>query len=185
MYPVAHKEVKVRFQSTPPHGRRPGEQVFFVLTPLFQSTPPHGRRRHCIGFARGLRCVSIHASAREATPPSCIAFFIMIVSIHASAREATPRLEIHRRVKHVSIHASAREATMGSNSPSSVGESFNPRLRTGGDPSFPWSRSWYPCFNPRLRTGGDNSSFVSSVMSRVSIHASAREATVTGVGLRG
>ena len=80
---------------------------------------------------------------------------------------------------------------------------FNPRLRTGGD-SLPASsggamilfQSTPPhgrrppgklrphrdqrCFNPRLRTGGDNAVGAQASRCRVSIHASAREATRHG-----
>ena len=56
------------------------------------------------------------------------------VSIHASAREATP-VPLHAHPQHaVSIHASAREATTDGEHPPRVQSSFNPRLRTGGDP---------------------------------------------------
>ena len=34
-----------QFQSTPPHGRRPGFRLFTNRRRRFQSTPPHGRRR--------------------------------------------------------------------------------------------------------------------------------------------
>ena len=54
---------------------------------------------------------------------------------------------------------------------------FNPRLREGGDP-FGWSNgnsSFY--FNPRLREGGDDSEWCCNVNNRISIHASAKEAT--------
>ncbi len=54
------------------------------------------------------------------------------VSIHASAREATPRRIDSRHPQAVSIHASAREATWKTRSICCTG-SFNPRLREGGD----------------------------------------------------
>ena len=107
----------------------------FLLDLLqFQSTPPHGRRLRPPRLLRSEAPVSIHASAREATPA---------LPTHA------PRSSC-----------------------------FNPRLRTGGDPSLslvpattflfqstpphgrrprsdrrPWRRR--AGFNPRLRTGGD------------------------------
>ena len=76
------------FQSTPPHGRRPALGYVHIMVPEFQSTPPHGRRpwistnrATCSSFnprlrmggdwpspsRRSWRCVSIHASAWEAT----------------------------------------------------------------------------------------------------------------------
>ena len=64
---VYRDEGPFEFQSTPPHGRRPGLGVSYRLDTL----------------------VSIHASAREATRnlPRLAAW--VVVSIHASAREAT------------------------------------------------------------------------------------------------
>ena len=78
------------FQSTPPHGRRPGISNLAVRQSLFQSTPPHGRRPE--------------PSKEEDAPKN--------VSIHASAREATVRLYGIDCPEKVSIHASAREATV-------------------------------------------------------------------------
>ena len=55
----------------------------------FQSTPPRGRRRARVVLSGVAPVVSIHASAREATNnPSTYARPVN-VSIHASAREAT------------------------------------------------------------------------------------------------
>ena len=78
-------------------------------------------------------CISIHASAREATCPhvryglhflyfnprlreggDTITIKVdnrIIISIHASAREATNRVRGHKVIYRISIHASAREAT--------------------------------------------------------------------------
>ena len=55
------------------------------------------------------------------------------VSIHASAREATPHGQSFRGRFQVSIHASAREATWSTPTTDSPSSSFNPRLRAGGD----------------------------------------------------
>ena len=78
------------FQSTPPHGRRPGRGRLFRfgverfnprlrtggdayneakmgLDLEFQSTPPHGRRPMPASKTPPSAVVSIHASAREAT----------------------------------------------------------------------------------------------------------------------
>ena len=54
---------------------------------------------------------------------------------------------------------------------------FNPRLRTGGDPSGRTQTASAACFNPRLRTGGDQAVIAGPQPVHVSIHASAREAT--------
>ena len=121
-----------------------------------QSTPPHGRRRFGGARRRDLGQVSIHASAREATavfsaPPTRPSGF-------------NPRLRT------------------GGDKTSYIGlpnlESFNPRLRTGGDVCHRLCQFCARRFNPRLRTGGDYSFGGANLGSlKVSIHASAREAT--------
>ena len=147
---------EVEFQSTPPHGRRRERLERDPAERKFQSTPPHGRR--------------LDASQYMAMP---LVF------------QSTPP---HGRRRHtsfgwvptnkVSIHASAREATA---SPISVGlilASFNPRLRTGGDPGgHPDILAVQPVSihaSAREATGGRCPA--GSQLS-VSIHASAREAT--------
>ena len=57
------------FQSTPPRGRRLEADDLPVPMTEFQSTPPRGRRLLERRQDRVLEAVSIHASAREATPP--------------------------------------------------------------------------------------------------------------------
>ena len=174
---------------------------------LFQSTPPHGRRLLTINLwsysmkvsihasareatrqyrrARGrVQTVSIHASAREATPratmdilyPSC-------VSIHASAREATNADQSRLADTHVSIHASAREATSGKAPKKRSMDCFNPRLRTGGDAMLRQSRGTVDVFQS-TPPHGRRLEMREQVRRElpVSIHASAREATI-GVGL--
>ena len=42
----------LRFQSTPPHGRRLRQQLSRVADIQFQSTPPHGRRRQPFQYAQ-------------------------------------------------------------------------------------------------------------------------------------
>ena len=126
------------------------------------------------------------------------------VSIHASAREATGQHLRGKDVLAVSIHASAREATILRAGKWQCVCRFNPRLRTGGDrtricpgwrihtfqstPPHGRRRRWAPCpaapnkFQSTpphgrrrvgfgIRTGGR----------KVSIHASAREATDAAV----
>ena len=79
----------------------------------------------------------------------------------------------------VSIHASAREATRYQRRVSADDASFNPRLRTGGDHTRAARTALLPSFNPRLRTGGDaDKQAAAKADLAVSIHASAREATV-------
>ena len=56
---------------------------------------------------------------------------------------------------------------------------FNPRLREGGDPSTAVFVTDFMHFNPRLREGGDNDTYLLLDKRRISIHASAKEATAT------
>ena len=129
---------------------------------------------------KGTIQISIHASAKEATPIRPIQGLLARgfqstpprrrrrlmrgshtydsrISIHASAKEATPAYQYFRRNKRISIHASAKEATQLQSRDFCASFNFNPRLREGGDPlpSCP----------------------VCSV--DISIHASAKEATAT------
>ncbi len=152
---------------------------------MFQSTPPHGRRLFLASVDPQYMIVSIHASAREATP----------TQPEGSRRRIgfNPRLRTGgdrgfslsgSGISWVSIHASAREATYSRCFHYPAQNSFNPRLRTGGDagnacgcvidglvsihasareatqkaqPVRPQTTS----FNPRLRTGGDERRWLS------------------------
>ena len=107
----------------------------------------------------GLRClwISIHASAREATFPNqslapCIQF-----------QSTPPRGRRHKCISN--LHGQFY---------------FNPRLREGGDvPGVDRNSSVFD-FNPRLREGGDEDGmevYLSEI--HISIHASAREATLS------
>ncbi len=147
---------RLRFQSTPPHGKRrrncivqshrfivsihasareaTGSGRAFFTRLRFQSTPPHGRRQCGQESTDRIQRVSIHASAREAT------FSVVKLTSVLDVFQSTPP---HGRRQHyyrhttgerpVSIHASAREATTLL-------------------PAYNWGAT---CFNPRLRTGGD------------------------------
>src|SRR3546814_18452552 len=57
---------------------------------------------------------------------------------------------------------------------------FDPRLRAGGDSTGRRASTHWRSFDPRLRAGGDVLQFVSDDPARVSIHASAQEATLYG-----
>src|SRR3546814_18893435 len=57
---------------------------------------------------------------------------------------------------------------------------FDPRLRAGGDSAGRQASTHWRSFDPRLRAGGDVLQFVSDDPARVSIHASAQEATIYG-----
>ena len=79
----------------------------------------------------------------------------------------------------ISIHASAREATYQCAGFERAGY-FNSRLREGGDGSKMIHLLSLAYFNSRLREGGDIcEQNVTIVKILISIHASAREATVT------
>ena len=57
---------------------------------------------------------------------------------------------------------------------------FNPRLREGGDEVLITKRLLTNYFNPRLREGGDFCFFLFQHFHKISIHASAKEATWNG-----
>jgi len=62
---------------------------------------------------------------------------------------------------------------------------FNPRLRVGGDTSTSATPRSRPRFNPRLRVGGDSATAFSPRTLRVSIRASAWEATNDNLMFKG
>ena len=151
-----------------------------VVDDRFQSTPPRGRRRGQDGREDADQAVSIHASAREATAAGPgwsrgttgfnprlraggdsasaeMSAASRTVSIHASAREATSTEAHHAPRDLVSIHASAREATRRHRHRGHPHGCFNPRLRAGGDPARTTPSPGWASFNPRLRAGGDPS----------------------------
>ena len=169
----------------------------------------------------GYLCVSIHASARDATSGtgSCtkqIRCFnprvregrdytagnetVLPLSFNPRVREGR---DIHDRAKSadtksVSIHASARDATHA-DAVRDMTPSFNPRVREGRDAMALAGITGQMSFNPRVREGRDSltassltarSAFQSTrprgtrqgtqqteTSRRVSIHASARDAT--------
>ena len=165
-----------KFQSTPPRGRRAfpgipgkswnrfnprlrvggdgGQHADFSLQFRFQSTPPRGRRLDEFADKGRPFHVSIHASAWEATGSASWVYPPFGVSIHASAWEATPAFCVAIWMLR-----------------------FNPRLRVGGDAQLDFVISRPYCFNPRLRVGGDLIGVSILDKIRVSIHASAWEAT--------
>ena len=61
---------------------------------------------------------------------------------------------------------------------------FNPRLREGGDHPNTAPEATTENFNPRLREGGDDIYHAPSCCKKISIHASAKEATRKKVLLR-
>ena len=151
------------------------------MKPCFQSTPPRRRRRLSrSALPSEVRCF-------QSTPPR--------------RRRLKPKEDV-RRNNRFSIHASAKEATTTNPSPSIyfIFQSTPPRRRRRCNTARILSNAF---FNPRLREGGDNSAlstliryksfqstpprrrrpfiFFHFVQSHLfSIHASAKEATVTG-----
>ena len=143
--------------------------------------------------------ISIHASAREATQQGRVFRPRLYISIHASAREAThvPKILIivqifqstlprgKRRKEatqlgsdlQISIHASAREATCSEFRTAEGQDHFNPRFREGSDRYCPSGSVDSMYFNPRFREGSDSTTHTAAAWVKISIHASAREAT--------
>ncbi len=167
-----------KFQSTPPHGRRRRDTTRWPACRGFQSTPPHGRRPPQLERALMRNDVSIHASAREATKQAS--------HTESAFKSFNPRLR-------TGGDGSSRGNTTQNKSfnprlrtggdcldiyRSHVCRSFNPRLRTGGDSACRVEIRHDQRFNPRLRTGGDKPVLKAMVELIVSIHASAREATL-------
>ena len=155
----------------PPQGGDHPTRQAPIGTGQFQSTPPHGRQPSLI------RSWAAAAWAFQSTPP------------HGRRQESAKRAA---KPRVVSIHASAREATAHSRTGWDSTRCFNPRLRTGGDDPAGGTAWAVNGFNPRLRTGGDMPRVGGRIDARrVSIHASAREATrgsallgqVTGVSI--
>ena len=102
-----------------------------------------------------LSVVSIHASAKEATPGKGRVSPEQIVSIHASAKEATSP-DCVTRQSLACFDPRLREG--GDTTSPSVAEalaSFDPRLREGGDFAVCVQNKRLQCFDPRLREGGD------------------------------
>ena len=188
------------FRSTPPRRRRLDPMPRSASRELFRSTPPRRRRLVSTQSSASATRVSIHASAKEATPERVVPQHLTDVSIHASAKEATAIGRACGDGDGVSIHASAKEATQ-QRERERRRRGFDPRLREGGDKISHLTRSRTRCFDPRLREGGDTTSarkassparFRSTPPRRrrhdlrkegvksgkVSIHASAKEATL-------
>ena len=209
------------FQSTRPRGTRPLKAWKQKSPAGFQSTRPRGTRLSTFCWpvflssfnprvragrdflvADGLNLVmvSIHASARDATPSCSAGRGAGQVSIHASARDATPILMSPARLSRVSIHASARDATFVDFDMQSrfKFQSTRPRgtrrvrcYEQRGKRRFQSTRPRgtrrflsiyvhsFQSFNPRVRAGRDVTDYFKNYVDQVSIHASARDATIT------
>ena len=123
-----------KFQSTPPHGRRPRPAPRLSWPKLFQSTPPHGRRRPSPWPWRGTRksfnprlrtggdsCIITSDGGEvqfQSTPPHGRRLLPRATRKRTKMFQSTPphgrrHKGLYARItaKPVSIHASAREAT--------------------------------------------------------------------------
>ena len=146
--------------------------------------------------------ISIHASAKEATSLHML-IHLSYLDFNPRLREGGDALRnsITHQTDLISIHASAKEATFHSLKWRINTTDFNPRLREGGDNGWLYIQTLQRNFNPRLREGGDQnqtrlprriSIFQSTpprrrrpqtascirVTQAISIHASAKEATI-------
>ena len=146
----------IAFQSTRPRGTRRRNCAPLWLHPRFNPRVREGRDSDPMEYTCPGILVSIHASARDATPHSTRSKEPQPVSIHASARDATMMPTIAIDVLKVSIHASARDATSPVSLTVGVALRFQSTRPRGTRLFFS-----YLCFPSDL----------------VSIHASARDAT--------
>ena len=119
------------FQSTPPRGRRRHQELYPHLSIAFQSTPPRGRRPShafiCSSSSRFNPRLRVGGDVAGSDWD-----LIRAVSIHASAWEATsrrPRPEHTRRFQSTPPRGRRQRRSRGR----VQRQSFNPRLRVGGD----------------------------------------------------
>ena len=127
------RAARPKFQSTPPRGRRP-KMTWCRL--LLRSFNPRLR----VGGDSGTIRIGARKSSFQSTPPRGRRLFCRVVAVIGDA---------------VSIHASAWEATGRPPSLATRANSFNPRLRVGGDAERSAWAAMMVGFNPRLRVGGD------------------------------
>ena len=143
---------------------------------LFQSTRPRGTRHLCLDAAHAVDAFQ-STRPRGTRRQEGAASHRVLVSIHASARDATKASDEDEVMDQVSIHASARDATVRAKAPGYDGlfQSTRPR---GTRPETPPQSATRQCFNPRVRAGRDRVSSIGLGVDCVSIHASARDATL-------
>ena len=121
--------------------------------------------------------ISIHASAKEAT--LCSSFW------HAKKFDFNPRLREggDQAIAGVNYNMAIFQSTpprrrrLNESGLYSLIFDFNPRLREGGDSGKKCKLYSILYFNPRLREGGDHKLPAQHRAMRISIHASAKEAT--------
>ena len=148
------------------------------ISSMFRSTPPRGRRRApCAGDQASSR-VSIHAPAREATPPPGFRSRNRCRFRSTPPRGRRPGSD-ETGTRPASFDPRPREG--GDSHSAKVSDEirrFDPRPREGGDVAFAGDAAMIACFDPRPREGGDPPRRLFPALDIVSIHAPAREATI-------
>ena len=151
-------EKRSKFQFTPLHERQPiPGAIASGWDTQFQFTPLHERQRTCWLLVWQRTAISIHASAWEAT--------VLL----------TKDLTVH----FISIHASAWEATTLTGSTAARWTYFNSRLCMRGNDLNQECFCATNHFNSRLCMRGNNRSWKKAALIKISIHASAWEATAS------
>ena len=102
-------------------------------------------------------CISIHASAREATIGTITytAYDMIFQSTPPRGRRRPGALQTHKPSPNFNPRLrEGGDPNCRTSTTSAV--YFNPRLREGGDPPGILLGNSFPDFNPRLREGGDS-----------------------------
>ena len=168
----------ISFQSTRPHGARPGIGRLAGVLHRFQSTRPHGARLDLNLDGLLTFDVSIHAPAWGATEEASVVPKVaaMFQSTRPHGARQVPAVALQPGDP-VSIHAPAWGATKRRTPALAARPGFNPRARMGRDASYSGSRcsAWFQStrphgarrrwrkgywraprrFNPRARMGRD------------------------------
>ena len=165
-------------EATGPRAARPA-------TSKFQSTPPHGRRLSAEYLPRSYSgCFNprLRTGGDPGVIPALLIYDCFNPRLRTGGDADDEPLSLLTIL--VSIHASAREATRLAPASMVRWSCFNPRLRTGGDPGPARRRLDHARFQSTPPHGRRPIWALRAIDDcPVSIHASAREATVTGVGL--
>ena len=166
------------FQSTLPRRKRLWYSGKCFPLKKFQSTLPR-RKRPVYDYDKLIaRFISIHASAKEATLPLLTIHVHLPISIHASAKEATFNSLESKNIDIISIHASAKEAT-NSTCPLKAIPKFQstlPRRKRPHPAAHPLRTHQFQSTLPRRKRRISDISL--PIFSFISIHASAKEATL-------
>ena len=149
------RRTKILFQSTRPRGTRLLSTFLKAANSCFNPRVREGRDEMVADVQQTIK-VSIHASARDATSLPGLLTAPSVVSIHASARDATKR------------HPSKPHRW----------SSFNPRVREGRDTQTNSGTNDSLQFQSTRPRGTRLSGEPGKYSIYVSIHASARDATL-------